>query len=91
MTTILDDNHRSGAEKLADILPSALCGNCLHSRDAHNKHNGHFMYCANCDKLCDLDEFLTIHKPTSLEITYDIQSKREYSQYKPKEAKKYID
>lgn len=72
-------------------IQNAICGNCLHSRDAHEKHNGHFMKCASCQKLCDIDEFLKVHLPTSLEITYEIQSKREYSQYKPKEIKENAD
>lgn len=43
---------------------AGLCGDCLHSRDSHEKHNGHFMYCASCQKLCDLDEFYKVHKPS---------------------------
>lgn len=64
--------------------PSLICGECLHSRESHEKHNGHFMQCAKCNKLCDLDAYLTVHKPTDLETTYRIQSAREYSQYKVK-------
>lgn len=54
--------------QIADIAPqiikqvaNAICGDCLHSRDAHTPNNGHFMFCACCNKLCDLDEYLKVH------------------------------
>lgn len=53
-----------------------LCGKCLHNRDAHEKHNGKFMYCASCMSLCDIDEFEIIHKPTSLQKIIEISAKK---------------
>jgi hypothetical protein len=41
-----------------------LCGKCLHSVESHIAHNGHFMYCASCGKLCDNDEFAIQYKPS---------------------------
>lgn len=38
-----------------------ICGKCLHAVDAHTSHNGHFMYCACCHKLCELSEFSIVH------------------------------
>lgn len=45
---------------------SELCGRCLHAKEAHEKHNGHFMYCASCMKLCDLEDYNTQHKPSGI-------------------------
>lgn len=42
----------------------SLCGNCLHSKSSHEPHNGHFMYCACCFRLCEISEFEIQHKPT---------------------------
>jgi len=43
-----------------------ICGACLHDKESHEKHNGHFMYCANCKGLCDIDEYNIVNKPTDL-------------------------
>lgn len=75
-------------EKEIKITPNTICGDCLHSRDAHLEHYGHTMLCSCCNKLCDRDEFYKIHKATDMTTTFEIQSKREYSQYKPKEVKR---
>lgn len=64
-----------------------LCGKCLHARDCHTEDNGHFMYCSACQKLCDRDEFKTVHTQTDTDTIYKIQMGREYSEYKPKELK----
>lgn len=66
-------------------MTSRNCGKCLHDKLAHEKHNGHFMYCGICFSLCELQEFMTEHKPSSQEILFAIQSAREYNEYKPKE------
>lgn len=63
MTQLLDI-----PEKEIKITPNAICGDCLHARDSHEKHNGHFMYCSACMKLCDLDEYLKVHKPSKIVI-----------------------
>lgn len=61
-----------------------LCGNCLHSRSSHEPHNGHFMYCACCRSLCELDDFNKQHEPTDINTLSILQSKREYSNYQVK-------
>lgn len=45
-----------------------LCGKCLHERVLHTEHNGHFMYCSSCMKLCDKDEFQINHSPSNYVI-----------------------
>lgn len=55
-------------EKENKYITNSLCGDCLHARDAHEKHNGHFMYCACCQKLCDLDQYLKVHMPSKTVI-----------------------
>lgn len=54
-----------------------LCGKCLHARDNHEKHNGHFMYCPACQKLCDIDEFLLLHKPTEYAKVVEIGARKQ--------------
>lgn len=43
-----------------------LCGKCLHDIDCHTEHNGHFMYCGACQKLCDKDTFSEQYQPTDI-------------------------
>ena len=65
-----------------------LCGKCMHSKESHIEHNGHFMYCGSCMSLCDKDEFSIKHKPTPLNEQVKLQLAREYTKYIPKEIKK---
>lgn len=73
-------------EKEKRYATSTLCGKCLHARESHEKHNGHFMFCACCRKLCDIDDFLKVHRPTEESKLYEISAAREYSKYNPKGA-----
>lgn len=52
-----------------------ICGKCLHNKLMHEPHNGHFMYCAKCNKICELSEYETKHPPTSIEKLMEIRSK----------------
>jgi len=54
-----------------------ICGNCLHDQDAHTERNSHFMYCGACMKLCEIQEFNHIHKPTSIEKIMEISAKKQ--------------
>lgn len=49
-----------------------LCGKCLHSIECHIEHNGHFMYCSACQKLCDKDTFNIVYPPTHITDTMRI-------------------
>jgi hypothetical protein len=44
-----------------------LCGRCLHNKLAHTPHNGHFMYCAKCQSLCDILDYEKKYSPTPIE------------------------
>lgn len=55
----------------------SLCGDCLHAKEAHTEHNGHFMYCACCHKLCDKDEFNKVHSPTNIETIMSIGARKQ--------------
>ena len=46
-----------------------LCGKCMHSSNSHEPHNGHFMHCAVCGKLCDKDEFAINHSSSKVSIS----------------------
>lgn len=43
------------------------CGKCLHDIECHNEHNGHFMFCSACQKLCDKVTFSIQHKPSDIQ------------------------
>ena len=63
-----------------------VCGKCLHAKDAHTE-SFNLMYCPACMSFCAKDEFDTEHKPTSINLLYEMQAKREYTPYRPKEVK----
>jgi hypothetical protein len=54
-----------------------ICGKCLHAVSSHEPHNAKFMYCAICFKLCELEEFKEIHKPTELSKIMEISAKKQ--------------
>ena len=54
-----------------------LCGKCLHNKLAHEKHNGHFMYCGSCFAICELQEFNQVHKPTDIETIMRIGASKQ--------------
>jgi len=54
-----------------------ICGNCLHSKNSHTAHNGKFMYCATCFKMCELDEYETILKPTDVQTVMEMSAKKQ--------------
>lgn len=72
------------------IFSYAICGDCLHSVSSHEKHNGKYMYCASCFKLCEIEEFNKVNKPTDMSKVIEIQVGREYSPYTPKEHGKTL-
>jgi len=68
-----------------------ICGRCLHDKSAHEpfNHNNQLMYCGVCgsrgsNALCDMEEYNTIHKPSTLAQVSELQSKREFAEYKVK-------
>lgn len=54
-----------------------LCGKCLHAIECHQEHNGHFMYCSACMKLCGLAEFNTVHAPTEYSKVVNIGARKQ--------------
>lgn len=40
-----------------------ICGKCLHAQESHIGFNGNgkYMYCANCNKICPIEEYSEIH------------------------------
>lgn len=54
-----------------------LCGRCLHAVECHEKHNGHFMFCSACQKLCNIEQFNEQHKPSSEDIIMRIGANRQ--------------
>lgn len=63
-----------------------ICGSCLHTVHSHTGYNGigKFMYCGNCNKLCDIDEFKIKHNPSPYEKMIALMVAREYQAYNPK-------
>jgi len=53
-----------------------ICGKCLHAKSNHSLAHG-FMYCAVCFKLCDTDEYDTIHKPTDSKTVFEMSAKKQ--------------
>lgn len=45
------------------MIINPICGKCLHAKSSHEQfnHNGKFMYCGCCDKLCPISEYNTKH------------------------------
>ena len=69
-----------------------LCGHCLHNTSIHItfNHSGKYLVCGKCSAkgeggLCPIEEFNRVHKATDANILYEMQGKREYSTYTPKE------
>lgn len=54
-----------------------ICGNCLHDKGSHTNHNSHFMYCDNCNSICDIEEYNMKHNPTDISIIMKIASKKQ--------------
>ena len=52
---------------------ASLCGKCLHSKLSHSEHNGHFMFCAPCQKLCEKDDYYQTYMPSDITIITKIQ------------------
>lgn len=52
-----------------------ICGSCLHAHSSHEKVNDIFMYCANCQGVCEIIEFNKKHKSDKIAM-YNIQAKR---------------
>jgi len=54
-----------------------ICGKCLHAVSSHEPHNGHFMYCASCFILCELEEFQYVNKNTDITTLMEISVKKQ--------------
>jgi len=54
-----------------------ICGECLHAKSCHIEHNGHFMYCAVCFKVCELEDYNKENKPTDIQTIMEISAKKQ--------------
>lgn len=54
-----------------------ICGECLHAVSSHEPHNGLFMYCGACFRLCDKDIFKQKHKPTDIQTVMEIGARKQ--------------